>query len=79
MAKKFLEKFAAAQPKPAATTAEPAQNPEIEAMRSVMETGMQFLAGKYKMTTGREMQTGANRVEVEPQTGELVMRFKLGD
>lgn len=52
-------------------------SPEIESMRTVMENGMQFLAGLYKMSTGKEMPTDGNSVEIDPNTGEIVMRFKM--
>ena len=51
--------------------------PEMEAMKTVIESGMQFLAGLYKISTGKEMPTGGNSVEIDPNTGEIVMRFKM--
>lgn len=38
---------------------------------------MQFLAGLYKISTGKEMPAGGNSVEIDPNTGEVVMRFKM--
>ncbi len=52
-------------------------SPEMESMRTVMESGMQFLAGLYKMSTGKDMPTGGNSVEIDAKTGEVVMRFKM--
>ncbi|MCR9286759.1 MAG: hypothetical protein NXI23_05130 [Bacteroidetes bacterium] len=46
-------------------------------METVMNQGMQFLAGFYKMSTGKEMTSGQQKVEIDKETGEVVMRFKL--
>lgn len=43
-----------------------------------MNNGMQFLAGLFKMTTGKEMNIGNQKIEIDKETGEVVMRFKLG-
>jgi SNF2 family DNA or RNA helicase len=51
--------------------------PEMESMQTVMESGMQFLAGLYKLSTGKDMPAGANSVEIDANTGEVVMRFKM--
>ncbi|NOU48331.1 MAG: DEAD/DEAH box helicase [Bacteroidales bacterium] len=47
---------------------------EIE---QVMNSGMQFLAGLFKMSTGKDMGLENQTIEVNKQTGEVVMRFKL--
>jgi SNF2 family DNA or RNA helicase len=47
---------------------------EIE---QVMNNGMQFLAGLFKMSTGKDMGLENQTIEVNKQTGEVVMRFKL--
>ena len=47
---------------------------EIE---QVMNNGMQFLAGLFKMSTGKELGIENQTVEVDKATGEVVMRFKL--
>lgn len=44
----------------------------------VMNNGMQFLAGLFKMSTGQEMGIQNQKIEVDRTTGEVVMRFKLG-
>jgi len=49
----------------------------IDTMEKVMNQGMEFLAGMFKMATGKDMGTGAGKVEVDRQTGEVVMRFKF--
>jgi hypothetical protein len=47
---------------------------EIE---QVMNNGMQFLAGLFKMSTGKDLGLENQKIEVDKQTGEVVMRFKL--
>ena len=47
---------------------------EIE---QVMNNGMQFLAGLFKMSTGKELGLENQTIEVDKATGEVVMRFKL--
>jgi len=47
---------------------------EIE---QVMNNGMQFLAGLFKMSTGKDLGLENQTIEVNKQTGEVVMRFKL--
>ncbi len=55
-------------------------NPQEEKAREieqVMNNGMQFLAGLFKMTTGKDLGLENQTIEVNKQTGEVVMRFKL--
>lgn len=47
---------------------------EIE---QVINSGMQFLAGLFKMSTGKDLGQENHTIEVNKQTGEVVMRFKL--
>jgi SNF2 family DNA or RNA helicase len=56
------------------TRPQAAQARELE---QVLQNGMQFLAGLFKMSTGSEINLGNQKIEVDPQTGEVVMRFKL--
>jgi len=46
-------------------------------MEQVMNNGMQFLAGLFKMSTGKELGLENQKIEVDKSTGEVVMRFKL--
>ena len=47
-------------------------------LEEVLNQGMGFLSGIYKMATGLDMQAdGKQKIEVNPETGEVVMRFKL--
>ena len=43
----------------------------------VMNSGMQFLAGLFKMSTGKDLGIENQAIEVNKETGEIVMRFKL--
>ena len=46
-------------------------------VEQVMNSGMQFLAGLFKMSTGKDLGLENQTVEVNQETGEIVMRFKL--
>jgi SNF2 family DNA or RNA helicase len=60
---------------------EPAANeaPEQKAaeLEQVMNSGMQFLAGLFKMSTGKDMGIEGQKIEVNKETGEVTMKFKL--
>jgi len=49
----------------------------LQEMETVMKSGMDFLAGMFKMSTGKELLSTDNKIEIDHQTGEIVMRFKL--
>ena len=46
-------------------------------MEQVMNSGMQFLAGLFKMSTGKDMGLENQSIEINKETGEVVMKFKL--
>jgi len=50
---------------------------KVQEVEQVMNSGMQFLAGLFKMSTGKDMGIQNQTIEVNKQTGEVVMRFKL--
>lgn len=50
---------------------------QAEAMEKVMNQGIDFLAGLFKMATGKDMGVENQKMEFDKQTGEIVMRFKL--
>jgi len=50
---------------------------KIEEMEQVMNSGMQFLSGLFKMSTGKDVGFENQKIEVNKETGEVVMRFKL--
>ncbi len=63
-----------------ATSDEPAATPKnVQALEleQVMNNGMQFLAGLYKMSTGKDMGIEDQKIEINESTGEVTMKFKL--
>lgn len=50
---------------------------KMEEMEVVMNKGMEFLSGLLKMSTGQELNSQGNKIEIDKKTGEVVMRFKL--
>ncbi|OFY50971.1 MAG: hypothetical protein A2W85_05000 [Bacteroidetes bacterium GWF2_41_31] len=48
-----------------------------EVLEAVMNNGMQFLSGLFKMTTGKDMGLETQKIEVNKETGEVTMKFKL--
>jgi len=46
-------------------------------LEQVMNSGMQFLAGLFKMSTGKEIGLENQKVKVNRETGEVTMTFKL--
>jgi ERCC4-related helicase/predicted nucleic acid-binding Zn finger protein len=54
-----------------------AQETKLTEMEQVMSKGMEFLAGLFKMSTGKDLTSGNNTIEIDRETGEVVMRFKI--
>ncbi len=50
---------------------------QLAEMEQVMNQGMGFLSGLFKMATGKELSTQEQKIEIDKETGEVVMRFKL--
>jgi superfamily II DNA/RNA helicase len=48
-----------------------------EELEKVMNNGLQFLSGLFKMSTGKEMGMTDQKIEVNKETGEVTMKFKL--
>ncbi len=48
-----------------------------EQLEQVMNQGMAFLSGLMQMTTGQPLQGEDNKIEVNQETGEVIMRFKM--
>ncbi len=46
-------------------------------LEDVMNNGMQFLAGLFKMSTGKELSSDNQRVSVDAETGEVTIKFKI--
>jgi SNF2 family DNA or RNA helicase len=53
------------------------QAKQARELEQVLASGMQFLAGLFKMSTGADLAMKDQKIEIDPQTGEVVMRFKL--
>lgn len=49
----------------------------LEELEIIMNKGLEFLSGMFKMSTGQELFTSDNKMEVNKETGEVVIRFKL--
>ncbi len=52
-------------------------NAGAEDLEKVMNNGMQFLSGLFKMATGKEMGMENQKIEVNKETDEVTMKFKL--
>ena len=46
-------------------------------LEQVMTSGMQFLSGLFKMSTGKELGSDNQQIKVNRETGEVTMTFKL--
>jgi len=53
------------------------QSEKIEQLEEVMNKGMEFLSMMFKMSTGKEFNSEKNKIEIDKETGEVVMRFKM--
>ena len=62
---------------PETAEAEKHQDEKANEIEQVMNNGMQFLAGLFKMSTGKDLGLENQTIEIDKSTGEVVMRFKL--
>jgi superfamily II DNA/RNA helicase len=46
-------------------------------LEQVMTSGMQFLAGLFKMSTGKDLGLENQKININKETGEVTMTFKL--
>jgi SNF2 family DNA or RNA helicase len=53
------------------------QQEKAQTIEKVMNHGMEFLAGMFKMATGQDMGFEGKKMEIDNKTGEIVMRFKM--
>jgi len=53
------------------------QEQKAKELEQVMNSGMEFLAGLFKMSTGKDMGMEGRKIEVNKETGEVTMKFKL--
>ena len=63
--------------RPTAEPAKQADQPQLEEVEQVMNQGMGFLSGLFKMATGKDLSAQEQKIEIDKETGEVVMRFKL--
>jgi len=51
---------------------------DYQEMEEVMNKGMEFLTGVFKMSTGKELSTGGKpKVTINKETGEVSITFKM--
>ena len=50
---------------------------QSEELEKVMNNGIQFLSGLFKMSTGKDMGFENQKIEINKETGEVTMKFKL--
>ena len=50
---------------------------KADELEQVMNNGMQFLAGLFKMSTGKDLGLEGQQIKVNKETGEVTMTFKL--
>lgn len=62
---------------PQAKEKEPGTETQVAEMEKVLDSGMQFLAGIFKMSTGKDMGLENQKIEIDKETGEVVMKFKM--
>ena len=55
----------------------PGTKTKAEELEEVMNNGLQFLSGLFRMSTGKELGSENQKIEIDKETGEVVMRFKL--
>jgi SNF2 family DNA or RNA helicase len=74
----------AAQPQPVpaggaavAGRAAATANASAQQLTEVMNQGMAFLSGLMQMATGQGLQSEEGAIQVDPETGEVVMKFRL--
>jgi hypothetical protein len=51
--------------------------PKPEEVEQVMNNGLQFLSGLFKMSTGKDIGMKNQSIEVNKEIGEVTMKFKL--
>ncbi len=50
---------------------------KLEEMETVMNKGMEFLSGMFKMATGNNLKSDNNKIEIDKEKLELVIIFKI--
>ncbi|MEJ7692031.1 DEAD/DEAH box helicase [Daejeonella sp.] len=59
------------------STAAIEQQEKMQTMEKVMNQGMDFLSGMFKMATGKDLGFEGQKIEIDKETGDVVMRFKM--
>lgn len=64
---------------PATQPGQAAQKPtsQVAELEQVMNSGLQFLSGLFKMSTGKDIGMENQTIEINKETGEVTMKFKL--
>jgi SNF2 family DNA or RNA helicase len=62
-----------------APDAGPLPGQQAEQLEQVLTNGMNFLAGLFKISTGSDISLKDQKIEVDKQTGEVRLSFKLGN
>ncbi len=50
---------------------------DVQQLEQTLNQGMQFLRGLMSMATGQELKTDGQSIEIDKETGEVVLRFRL--
>jgi hypothetical protein len=50
---------------------------KTEEVEKVLNSGMEFLSGIFKMATGKDIGMDDKKIEVNKETGEVTMKFKI--
>ncbi|MDR2474441.1 MAG: DEAD/DEAH box helicase, partial [Bacteroidales bacterium] len=50
---------------------------QTQELKRVMNSGMEFLAGLFRISTGKDLEMENRKIEIDSQTGEVMMRFKI--
>ncbi len=72
-----LQEIISEEPAPEIPAEENAVLQPAQSMEKVMNQGIEFLAGLFKIATGKDIGIENQKIEVDKQTGEVVMRFKI--
>jgi hypothetical protein len=51
---------------------------QAEQLEQVLASGLSFLSGLFKMSTGADLAFRDQKLEVDPRTGEVRLSFKMG-
>ncbi|MGH1361952.1 MAG: DEAD/DEAH box helicase [Calditrichia bacterium] len=62
---------------PVQTTAETTGVADAKQLEQTLNQGMQFLRGLMSMATGQELSTDNQSIQIDKETGEVVLRFRL--